>query len=73
MKLHHLISVTAVVVLALVPLSAEAKKKHGARKPASSNDLYINLLNQCRKQYGNGYDVQLYKQNGRWICEYRGN
>ena len=72
MQLHKIIAVAAIVVVAMVPLTAEAKKRHAHRGGASTAS-YIDVLNYCRKTHGNGYDVNVYKQNGKWVCEYRIN
>lgn len=71
MQLHKIIAVAAIVVVAMVPLTAEAKKRHAHRGPSTAS--YIDVLNYCRKTHGNGYDVNVYKQNGKWVCEYRIN
>ncbi len=72
MKLHNILTVAAIAVLAMVPLTAEAKKKHSPNRGASTAK-FLDVLKYCRQKYGNGYDVNVYKQAGKWICEYRGN
>lgn len=72
MKLHNIVAVAAIVVLAMVPLTAEAKKRHSPRHGASTL-TFLEVLKYCRQKYGNGYDVNVFKRSGKWICEYRGN
>ncbi len=71
MKLHNIVTVAAILVLTMVPLTAEAKKRHAPRRASTAS--YIDVLNYCRKTHGNGYDVNVYKQAGKWVCEYRIN
>ena len=72
MKLHNILTVAAIAVLAMVPLTAEAKKRHAPRRGPSTAS-YLDVLNYCLKTRGNGYDVNVYKQAGKWVCEYRIN
>ncbi len=47
MKLHKFVTIAAIAVVALVPLTAEAKKRHATRRGPSTAS-YLDVLNYCR-------------------------
>ncbi len=73
MKIINIISVSAIVVLALVPLTAEAKKRHSTAHRVGDSASYLDVIKICRQKYGNGYDVEALKKGGHWTCRYRIN
>lgn len=73
MKIHNIVTVAAIVVLAMVPLTAEAKKIHLANHRVGDSTSYLEVIKICRKKYGNGYDVEALKKGGHWTCRYRVN